>query len=89
MFKFKQNASSFHVCTQHLRLSGLAGVVIFAAPEDPKRSRHLAAVKMASQTDLLMRHLKVAQMRVEIIAKEDQRKRGELRDAKPHAGFIC
>lgn len=77
------------VSTQHLRLSGLAQNPIAAAPrEDLERSRHLAAIKMASQMDLLIRHLKVAQMRAEIIAREDQRQRGEPRDVKPHAGVI-
>lgn len=62
---------------------------ISAAPrEDLERSRHLTAIKMASQMDLLIRHLKVAQMRAEIIAREDQSQRGEPRDVKPHAGFI-
>lgn len=62
---------------------------ISAAPrEDLERSRHLTTIKMVSQMDLLIRHLKVAQMRAEIIAREDQSQRGEPRDVEPHAGFI-
>ncbi len=62
---------------------------ISTAPrEDLERRRHRTAIKMASQMDLLIRYLKVAQMWAEIIARKDQSLRGEPRDVKPHTGFI-